>query len=138
MKPAISITAALLFVTIFSGRAFSQVGPGIQSLLDSYKKSASVSEFSAQDGKTFFNSKRGHSVTKEERSCSACHTVDPTKQGKTPVGKVIEPMAPSVNKERFADPKKVEKWFKRNCEYVLERECTPKEKGDFLTYMFSL
>ncbi|MBI5469322.1 MAG: DUF1924 domain-containing protein [Deltaproteobacteria bacterium] len=114
------------------------MGPDIQALLDSYKKSAGVSEFSAAEGKKFFNSRRVHSVNKEERSCSACHTVDPTKQGKTPVGKVIEPMAPSVNKERFTDPKKVEKWFKRNCEYVLERECTPREKGDFITYMFSI
>lgn len=138
MKSAISLTAALVFFTIFSGRAFSQMGPDIQALLDSYKKSAGVSEFSAAEGKKFFNSRRVHSVNKEERSCSACHTVDPTKQGKTPVGKVIEPMAPSVNKERFTDPKKVEKWFKRNCEYVLERECTPREKGDFITYMFSI
>ena len=38
----------------------------------------------------------------------------------------------------FHDPKKVEKWFKRNCQWVPGRECTPKEKGDFITYMISL
>ncbi|OGW03156.1 MAG: hypothetical protein A2Z59_12760 [Nitrospinae bacterium RIFCSPLOWO2_02_39_17] len=63
---------------------------------------------------------------------------DPAKEGKTPVGKPIEPLSPAVNKGRFTDPEKVEKWFKRNCTGVFERECTPKEKGDFVTYMMSL
>ena len=31
----------------------------------------------------------------------------------------------------------VEKWFKRNCKQVLGRECTPAEKGDFITFMMS-
>lgn len=121
----------------------THLNDGMRALVDGYlaqakRQDPSVKALSAQSGKKFFNSKRAHSVKKEDRSCSMCHTADPTQSGKTPVGKVIEPMAPSVNKERFTDPKKVEKWFKRNCEYVLERECTPKEKGDFITYMLSL
>jgi hypothetical protein len=46
-------------------------------------------------------------------------------------------MAPSANKERFTDVKKIEKWFKRNCNDVLARECTAQEKGDFLKYLLS-
>ena len=49
--------------------------------------------------------------------------------------KLIEPMAASVAPTRYADPAKVEKWFKRNCTEVLGRECTPLEKGDWLAYM---
>lgn len=106
------------------------------SYIDGLKKQSGA-PFSAEEGKKLHNSKRVHS-NKEERSCTTCHTANPAAQGKTPVGKVIEPLSPAVNKERFTDPKKVEKWFKRNCEWVLERECTPKEKGDFITYMMSL
>lgn len=114
------------------------LNPDMLSLVSTFQKDAGVKAFSAEDGKKLFNSKRMHSQKKEERSCTTCHTADPSKQGKTVVGKVIEPISPAVNKERFTDPKKVEKWFKRNCEWVLERECTSKEKGDFITYMMSL
>lgn len=110
----------------------------VRSLVDSYKKSSGVQSFSAEEGRRLFNSKRTHSAKKEERSCTTCHTADPRQPGKTVVGKVIEPLAPSVNKERFTDPEKIEKWFKRNCTWVLERECAPREKGDFITYMMSL
>jgi hypothetical protein len=110
----------------------------VQALIESYKKAAGVTAFSAEDGKKFFASRRSHSEKKDERSCSTCHTLDPRQKGKTQVGKIIEPMAKSVNRERFTDPKKIEKWFKRNCSWVLERECTPKEKGDYIAYMTSI
>jgi hypothetical protein len=47
-------------------------------------------------------------------------------------------MAPSVNPARFTNTSKVEKWFKRNCKDVLNRECTAQEKGDVITYLMSL
>ena len=53
----------------------------------------------------------------------------------TKTGKVIDPMAPSVNPKRFTDAKEIEKWFKRNCTWTVGRECTPQEKGDFLSYL---
>ncbi|MBI2414166.1 MAG: DUF1924 domain-containing protein [Deltaproteobacteria bacterium] len=131
----------LAFVTLgtllVSGGAWAVLNPDVQMLVDKYRLEADVKSFSAEDGKRFFATKRKHSKG-EERSCSTCHTNDPRQKGKTVVGKVIEPMAQSVNKERFTDPKKVEKWFKRNCEWVLERECTPKEKGDFITFMTTM
>ena len=40
-----------------------------------------------------------------------------------------------VNAERFTDLAKTEKWFRRNCDTVLGRECTVIEKGNFLTFM---
>jgi hypothetical protein len=46
-------------------------------------------------------------------------------------------MALSASPTRYADPAKVEKWFKRNCVEVLGRECSPREKGDWLAYMMS-
>lgn len=132
--------AASVFAAASASLAVSAAEPNeqVRSLVDSCKKSSGAESFSAEDGRKFFNSKRTHSVKKEERSCTTCHTTDPRQPGKTIVGKVIEPLAPSVNKERFTDPEKIEKWFKRNCAWVLERECTPREKGDFITFMMTM
>jgi hypothetical protein len=47
-------------------------------------------------------------------------------------------MAVSVTPTRYLDPAKVEKWFRRNCNEVLGRACSPQEKGDWLTYMSQL
>lgn len=43
-------------------------------------------------------------------------------------GKVIGPLAPAFNAERFTDATKAEKWFRRNCNDVAGRECTVGEK----------
>jgi len=50
-------------------------------------------------------------------------------------GKVIDPMALSANPNRFSDAKKIEKWFRRNCKWVLGRTCTAQEKGNILLYL---
>ena len=70
-------------------------------------------------------------------ACTSCHGSDPRAAGMTPAGKRIDPMALSASPGRYADPAKVEKWFKRNCNEVLGRECTPLEKGDWLTFVSS-
>lgn len=70
------------------------------------------------------------------RNCGTCHGKDLTQKGKhARTGKVIDPLAPSVNSERFTEARFIEKWFRRNCKWVLDRECTPQEKGDFLMYL---
>ncbi|MBI1285023.1 MAG: DUF1924 domain-containing protein [Thiobacillus sp.] len=68
-------------------------------------------------------------------SCASCHTKSPTQPGQTRVGKRIEPLAPAANRERFTDAAKVEKWFRRNCQDVLQRECSAQEKGDFIFWL---
>ena len=90
--------------------------------------------FSAARGESFFKTKHGN-----EWSCSSCHTENPAALGKhVKTGKVIQPMAPSANAERFTDPAKVAKWFKRNCNDVLDRVCTAQEKGDVLAYLLTV
>ena len=107
------------------------------AIVAGYAAQAGVSSFSADAGRQLFLSQNtgGKAATP---SCSTCHTTDPTAQGRTRVGKVIEPMAVSRSPDRFTDAEKVEKWFGRNCRSVLGRECTPQEKGDYITYMMSL
>ncbi len=102
-----------------------------------YKGAENLS-FDAQRGKTFWTSE--HPAEPDDpfkvRDCSTCHGKDLTKTGKhAKTGKSIDPMAPSVNKERFTELKKIEKWFKRNCKWTIGRECTNQEKGDVLTYL---
>jgi hypothetical protein len=47
-------------------------------------------------------------------------------------------MAPAVNPRVFTDTAKVDKWFRRNCRDVLQRECSAGEKADVLTYLIGL
>ena len=90
--------------------------------------------FSAARGETFYKTKHG-----SDWSCSSCHTDNPVAQGKhAKSDKAIKPLAPSANAERFTDMKKVEKWFKRNCNDVLDRACTAQEKGDMLAYLLAI
>jgi len=53
-------------------------------------------------------------------------------------GKLIAPLAPAFNPKAFTDTAKVDKWFKRNCNDVLSRECSAGEKADVLAYLNSL
>ncbi len=92
-----------------------------------------------------FSSTRGEKlyVTKftggkpDTPSCTTCHGANPRGAGRTPTGKAIDAVAVSATPTRYSNPAKVEKWFKRNCTEVLGRECTPLEKGDWLSYMIS-
>jgi hypothetical protein len=88
----------------------------------------------AARGQAFFTSKHGKDWT-----CASCHGAVPTQAGKhASTGKPITTLAPAFNPERFSDPAKVEKWFRRNCNDVVGRECTPTEKADVLAWLTSL
>jgi hypothetical protein len=90
--------------------------------------------FSTQRGEELWN--RKFTVSAQPRSCATCHTSDPRLAGKhLRTSKLIKPMAPSVNPDRFTDQRKSEKWFKRNCKWTLGRVCTEQEKGDLLEYL---
>jgi cytochrome c peroxidase len=94
-------------------------------------------QFSAERGEKFFRTERVNSKG-DKVSCMTCHTDNAKKSGMTRANKVIEPLAPSANPERFTDRAKIEKWFKRNCNDVYDRVCTTLEKGDFMKYMMSI
>ena len=110
-----------------------------QNFLDGYAQEAKAQNpafkgFSAKAGEAFYKNKHGG-----DWSCSSCHTDNPAAEGKhTVTGKLIQPLSPNANAARFSDTAKVNKWFKRNCNDVLKRECTPEEKGNLLTYLLSV
>lgn len=96
----------------------------------------SFKAFDAARGKALYFEE--HNGQSGRASCATCHTLDATKKGRSPAGKVIEPLAPSANPQRFTDPAKAGKWFDRNCKQVLGRVCTARERGDFVTYLLTL
>ena len=85
-------------------------------------------------GRAFFGARHGG-----EWSCASCHGVPPTRSGRhANTGKVIEPLAPAFNPKAFTDAARTDKWFRRNCNDVVSRECTPAEKADVLAYLAGL
>ncbi len=107
--------------------------------LDRYASAARASDpafagFSAARGNTLHT--RAFGAGKPDTpACTSCHGTEPRAAGRTPAGKSIDAMALSASPSRYTDPAKVEKWFKRNCNEVLGRECTALEKGDWLTFV---
>jgi len=82
-------------------------------------------------GRTFFTTRRGG-----EWSCSSCHGNPPVKTGQhANTGKDIAPLAPAFNPQAFTDSARVDKWFRRNCNDVLKRECSAPEKANVLAYL---
>lgn len=110
-----------------------------QDFLNKYQAEAKTADasfqgFSATRGEQFFKTTHGN-----DWSCASCHTSNPATVGKhASTGKAIDPLAPSANPERFTSTRKVDKWFKRNCNDVLSRECTALEKGDILTFLMAI
>ena len=107
---------------------------GISDTIEHFNPQHNLS-FSADRGDKLWHQKN-FAKDGKERDCTVCHGTDLKKAGKhIKTGKVIDPMAISVNDKRFTDIDKVEKWFLRNCKWTLGRECTAQEKGDLLKYL---
>lgn len=92
-----------------------------------------------QQGATQINTENGKRLwyaSQNQRSCTSCHGESPRSTGRhAKTRKPIQPMAPSVNPERYQDDKKIEKWFLRNCKWTLGRTCTVQEKADILGWL---
>jgi len=127
----ILMAASMLFAT-----SAALATPATDELFARYKSEGATGFDAARGGQNWSKETRGEDG--QMMSCTSCHGKDLSKEGRHhKTNKVIAPMAPSANKERYTDAKKIEKWFKRNCNDVLARECTAQEKGDFLKYLLS-
>lgn len=122
----------LLSGFVFMGLALTVSAATPQDLLKSYELQSGKA--SPARGDQFFNTKHG-----KEWSCASCHENPPNHDTKHIVtGKVIKPLAPSVNAARFTDEFNAEKWFKRNCNDVLGRDCAAQEKADVLSWLMTI
>ena len=131
---------AILAAAAFAALAAAPVRAVVPAdLLKDYETAAraqapSFAGFSAERGGRLFRSTQGG-----DWSCASCHGETPTGPGRhAKTAKVIQPLAPGANPQRFTDVAQVEKWFKRNCGDVLKRECTAQEKGDILAWLVTL
>jgi hypothetical protein len=121
------------------GATAAAADPGRDAILaaltaEAKKADAGFAGFSAERGKAFWSAT--HTGGKPDTpSCTSCHGPNPKLAGQTRAGKPIDPMAVSVTSARFTDAEKVAKWFGRNCNNVLGRDCTAVEKGDVITYL---
>jgi hypothetical protein len=110
--------------------------PASDTLLAKYKAEGVTKIDSAKAKSDWRKESKGEDG--ETISCSTCHGTDLSKAGKhRKTQKVIDPMSAKVNTERYTDEKKIEKWFKRNCNDTWGRECTSQEKADFLTFLLA-
>ena len=103
----------------------------------SYRASG-AGTFDAQKGERLWRQEVVNAKDGRARSCATCHSRNLRSTGKhAKTGKAIDPLSPAVNAERLTSAKKIRKWFKRNCKWTWGRECTPQEKGDFLSFIQS-
>lgn len=131
-RRAPSVLAALLLAPMLFGAVSASAATPAQLLAD-YDAKAGAPGVPAR-GQQFFTSRHGR-----EWSCSSCHGAVPTQAGKhAATGKPIGALAPAFNPERFADAAKSEKWFRRNCNDVVGRECSAGEKADVLSWLLTL
>jgi len=122
----------LCWLMATSPRAHAQATTPAQ--LQQAYQAAAGSPAQAARGQAFFVSRHGG-----EWSCASCHNTVPTSAGRHAItGKSLAPLAPAFNPQAFTDQRQVEKWFRRNCQDVVQRECSPAEKADVLAWLRSL
>ena len=137
-RPARWLAAALAL----AATAPALAGPAADALLARYAEQARAADptfsgFDAERGRRLYLGPHAGGKPKMD-ACAACHTPDPTQTGRhVRTGRDIEPMAVSANPERFTDAEQVEKRFSRDCPNVLGRDCTPRERGDYITFLLS-
>lgn len=118
-----------VILLLFAGAAHADTP---RDFLGRFEKAAGVTA-SAERGARFFTSRHG-----SDWSCASCHTERPSQGGRhAKTDKPIKPLAPAANAERFTDAGKVDKWFRRNCNDVLNRLCTAQEKADTLAWLLT-
>jgi hypothetical protein len=133
MNPSIRnrLSPAALFAGLLLVPTLHAATPA--ELLQGYVKQAG-GPAAAERGQAFFTTPHGR-----EWSCSTCHGAIPTQTGKhASTGKAIAPLAPAFEAARFTDAGKTEKWFRRNCNDVVGRECSAGEKADLLAWLLTL
>lgn len=140
MRRRLILTGVLIAsLSLGAGATIAFAGAGQDAILAKLNEEAKAADanfagFDAARGKALYLSDQTGGKP-ETPSCTTCHTKDPKKAGQTRVGKTIAAMAVSVTPDRYTDPEKVAKWFTRNCNNVVGRECTALEKGDFISFM---
>lgn len=119
-----------------------ELNPQMQDYINGLKAQVKQQDPNFQE----FDYKRGEKIFTTEHigkkgkliSCVSCHTSDLSKNGLNEnTNKIIEPLSPYVNSQRFTSVKEVKKWLRRNFNDVYQREGTALEKGDVIVYIIN-
>ncbi len=134
-------TFALTFALSAMAAPLAHAGPAQDAVIADYAAKAKAEDpafagFDAAAGKAFFFATHTGGGA-DTPSCTSCHTDNIAAPGQTRAGKAIDPMATSVQPDRYTDLAKVQKWIGRNCNSVLGRDCTAKEAGDVISWLAS-
>jgi len=130
--PLARSVAVVLLLSCTAVASIAQAATPIDLLAD-YSRQAGAPAVPAR-GQQLFTTPHGR-----DWSCSSCHGAVPTQTGRhASTAKPIDAMAPAFNAQRFTGAAKSEKWFRRNCNDVIGRECTAAEKADVLAWLLSL
>lgn len=133
MKKVSFLLVALLGLVSFSAQADVATAEQAAKQYALFAKST----LSADDGKAFYT-KKLVMIDGKELACATCHTDDPRNKGKhSETGKVIQPMAPSVNPKRFSEINESAKGFTKHCKQVYGKDCAPQDKGNFIAYLLT-
>lgn len=131
MKPTTAVCVALALAS--STLAADVLAANPTQLLSAYSAQAGAAP-SVERGRGLFTATHGR-----EWSCGSCHGEVPNGTGRhAATGKPIGALAPAANPERFTDEARAEKWFRRNCNDVLGRECSAAEKADVLAWLLTV
>ena len=119
-----------------------ELNPQMQEYMNTLKTEAKTQNPNFND----FDYARGEKIFTTEHigkkgkliSCVTCHTANLSKSGRNEhTGKVIEPLSPQANPQRFTEVKEVKKWLRRNFRDVYNRVGTAQEKGDVIIYIIN-
>lgn len=130
----------VLAAAVAAASAPAWANPAREALLAGYAAQAKADDpafsgFAADRGETLFRT-RWAGGDERTPACTACHTDTPRQAGRNAkTGRPVEAVAVSVTPDRFTDAERVEKQFRRDCDSVLGRACTAREKGDYITFM---
>ena len=145
MIKASYILLALISFISFSVQAessnISKQSDVVKKLITKYaveaKKDDPKSTFSAAAGREFYLWRRSYGPL--DVSCSSCHTDNPASEGKhNETNKPIRPLAPSANPDRFTNADKADQAIAKHCKDMYRKDCSPQQKGDFLTFLISV
>jgi hypothetical protein len=131
-----------LFVVLGMVSLSAQAGiVGAKQFADQYtahvKRTDPSYKLTANAGRDFYVKK--YTRKGKEESCSSCHMDNPANEGKhSETGKPIRPLSPVVNPKRFSNLQHVEENFTKHCHDIIGRDCTPKEKGDYIIYLLTV
>jgi hypothetical protein len=132
----------VLFLTIGLVSFSAQADIGFaKQIADNYTRLAKIQSpnatIGADAGRAFYIKKVV--VKGKNLSCSACHTDNPAKQGKhNESGRILQPLAPAANPNRFSDRSKSERAFMMHCKDLYDKDCSPQDKANFMHYLVSV